>query len=205
VSHEADGYSSDLGHEQESVGRLDALRTQSAPPPARPDDKDWTWVLHRPCPDCGADVRRLSIKDVARANRANAERWRDVLSRDDEWLRTRPEPDIWSPLEYACHVRDVYRLFAERLTLMVTQDDPLFANWNPNETAEAKRYDLAEPRRVCVELTEAAEVLATAFERLPPEDALRNGRRSDGAAFTIETFARYGIHDPMHHLWDVTG
>ena len=22
-------------------------------------------------------------------------------------------------------------------------------------------------------------------------------------AFTIETFAQYVIHDPMHHLWDV--
>ncbi len=31
----------------------------------------------------------------------------------------------------------------------------------------------------------------------------RPGRRSDGASFTVETFARYMIHDPVHHLWDV--
>ena len=24
-------------------------------------------------------------------------------------------------------------------------------------------------------------------------------------AFTVETFARYFIHDPVHHLYDVTG
>ena len=33
----------------------------------------------------------------------------------------------------------------------------------------------------------------------------RTGRRSDGASFTVETFARYFIHDPVHHLYDVTG
>jgi hypothetical protein len=32
----------------------------------------------------------------------------------------------------------------------------------------------------------------------------RTGRRSDGAHFTVETFARYFIHDPVHHLYDVT-
>ncbi len=33
----------------------------------------------------------------------------------------------------------------------------------------------------------------------------RTGRYSDDASFTIETFARYFIHDPVHHLYDVTG
>ena len=33
----------------------------------------------------------------------------------------------------------------------------------------------------------------------------RTGPRSDGARFTVETFARYFVHDPVHHLYDVTG
>jgi hypothetical protein len=31
----------------------------------------------------------------------------------------------------------------------------------------------------------------------------RPGRRSDGAVFTVETFARYVVYDPARHLWDV--
>jgi uncharacterized protein YfaQ (DUF2300 family) len=27
----------------------------------------------------------------------------------------------------------------------------------------------------------------------------------DGANFTVTTFARYFVHDPVHHRWDVTG
>jgi hypothetical protein len=33
----------------------------------------------------------------------------------------------------------------------------------------------------------------------------RMGNRSDGAHFTMETFSPYLIHDPVHHLLDVTG
>ena len=32
----------------------------------------------------------------------------------------------------------------------------------------------------------------------------REGRRSDGAAFTVETLARYLLHDIVHPGWDVT-
>jgi len=37
-----------------------------------------------------------------------------------------------------------------------------------------------------------------------PDQLGRRGFRSDGAEFTIDSFARYFIHDPVHHLWDVT-
>jgi hypothetical protein len=31
----------------------------------------------------------------------------------------------------------------------------------------------------------------------------RPGRRSDGASFTVDSIARYYLHDIEHHLWDV--
>ena len=31
------------------------------------------------------------------------------------------------------------------------------------------------------------------------------GRRGDGASFTVDSFSRYMVHDPVHHLFDVTG
>lgn len=176
----------------------------AAPPPAQEDSKDWTWVLERPCPECGADVGALDMVAIANANRQNAAGWTEVLSSDVEWVRARPEPATWSPLEYACHVRDVFRLFAERLDLMLNEDNPEFQNWNPNITAEAERYDLADPATVSAELVEAATALAASFDAITPEQLTRTGRRSDGATFTVESFARYELHDPLHHLWDVT-
>jgi hypothetical protein len=55
------------------------------------------------------------------------------------------------------------------------------------------------------DLREAASVLATRFEQVTGDQWRRTGRRSDGANFTVETFGRYVIHDPVHHLYDVTG
>ena len=57
---------------------------------------------------------------------------------------------------------------------------------------------------VAGELVAAADVLAGHFAALSGPQWLRPGRRSDGASFTVETFGRYFIHDPIHHLHDVT-
>ncbi|MFF2616508.1 DinB family protein [Kitasatospora sp. NPDC001261] len=170
-----------------------------------PDTKDWTWVLERPCPDCGLETPRVVREDVAGMVRANAEGWLAVLAGDVEGLRRRPAPGVWSDLEYACHVRDVFRLFEVRLNLMLDLEDPLFPNWDQDETAVAERYGEQDPKVVAGELAEAAETLAAAFERVAGAQWARTGNRSDGARFTVESFSRYLIHDPVHHLFDVTG
>jgi hypothetical protein len=168
-----------------------------------PDTKDWTWVLRRPCPECGLDTSSFSPEALPEMIRANAAAWRQPLAAPD--AAGRPRPDKWSPLEYGCHVRDVFRLYDYRLGLMLTEDDPLFPNWDQDETAVRDRYGEQDPSRVTRELAEAADVLAGRFADVSSDQWQRPGRRSDGAAFTVETFGRYFIHDPVHHLYDATG
>jgi hypothetical protein len=169
-----------------------------------PDTKDWTWVLTRACPECGFDARSFPREEVAERTRGNAARWRELLAGRDD-LRTRPAPGTWSPLEYACHVRDACRRFDERLALMLTQDGPHYPNWDQDQTAIEDRYAEQNPDTVLKELRQAAESLAAAFESVTGDAWHRTGTRSDGAHFTVETFARYFVHDPIHHLYDVTG
>lgn len=165
-----------------------------------PDTKDWTWVLQRPCPECGFDAATIAPEEVAQLILVNAEAWADVLCGE---VRARPEPGVWSPLEYACHVRDVLRLYDERLVLMLTQDDPLFANWDQDATARAERYSEQDPSRVAGEFADAARTIANRFDGLGALQWSRTGRRSDGASFTVDSFARYFLHDLVHHLYDV--
>lgn len=169
-----------------------------------PDTKDWTWVLQRPCPECGLDTRGFPRESVPGLIRANAERWR-LLLLSGSGHRQRPAPGTWSQLEYGCHVRDVLRLYDTRLTLMLTQDGPHYPNWDQDATAVADRYAEQYQDRVAAELAAAGEVIAARFERVAGDQWLRTGFRSDGAAFTVESFARYFVHDPVHHLYDVTG
>jgi hypothetical protein len=168
-----------------------------------PDTKDWTWVLERPCEECGFDASTFLPADVPARIRRDLPAWVARPAAPD--VRTRPAEDVWSPLEYGAHVRDVFRLFRLRLALMLEQDDPVFENWDQDATALEERYDLQEPGRVAHELVEAGNQVADAFAQVGGSEWQRSGRRGDGARFTVETFARYFVHDPVHHLWDVTG
>jgi hypothetical protein len=173
------------------------------PPTIPPDTKDWTWVLERTCPECGFGTADISRDEVGAMLRDNARSWHALLSGGPR-VRHRARPDHWSILEYGCHVRDVCRQYLQRLDLMLEQDGPHYPNWDQDATAVEQRYDLADPASVATELVEAAEALATRFDEVTDDQWERTGYRSDGARFTIESFARYFIHDPVHHLADVS-
>ena len=166
-----------------------------------PDDKNWTWVLEKPCADCGFDASSFDATGTGAALRDQVVRWVAVLSQSD--VNVRPKPGVWSPLEYACHVRDVFRKFDERLALMLNEMDPAFENWDQDATAIEDRYDLQNAADVANELQEAGISLADRFDSVAGEQWSRTGFRSDGSAFTVESIAKYLMHDPVHHLWDV--
>ena len=166
-----------------------------------PDDKNWTWVLERPCPECGFVTDDWPADEIGARIRANAAAWPALLA--DPRARVRPDDAHWSALEYGCHVRDVFRLGQYRLGLMLDQDAPRFANWDQDVTAIEDRYGEQDPRSVIAEIEAAAVAFAERYDAVSGADWQRTGLRSDGAAFTVESFARYLIHDPVHHVWDV--
>jgi hypothetical protein len=170
--------------------------------PIVPDTKDWTWVLSRPCSECGfvaADVDRDRLGPLVRDNAAA---WQAVLARP-EGLADRPSDDRWSALEYAGHIEDVYRIMDARLALMLAEDDPAFANWDQDATADERRYGRADPAELGAALDTAAGVLAARYETVEGPAWDRTGRRSDGATFTVDSLGRYMLHDVVHHLDDV--
>jgi len=168
-----------------------------------PDNKDWTWVLERRCPECGFVASELQRDQIPPMIRANAQAWADILARDLAELRRRPREDRWSPLEYACHVRDVFRIFGERLNLMVDLDEPTFRNWDQDRTALESHYEGQDPEVVRVELSNAATALADDFDRVETTAWQRRGARSDGAEFSVLSIGQYMLHDVVHHLHDV--
>jgi hypothetical protein len=171
--------------------------------PIVPDDKDWTWVLHEVCPECGFDTATVDPDELAGRIAATSRAWEAILGGPD--VRLRPDDETWSPLEYACHVRDVHRVYAGRVGRMLTEDDPFFENWDQDATAVEGRYGEQDPAVVARELTAAGEELGALFAGVSGGGWARTGRRSDGAAFTVDSIGRYYLHDIEHHLWDVTG
>ncbi len=167
-----------------------------------PDTKDWTWVLDRSCPECGFDAPGLDRGRIPQAIRDNATLWEVVLGTDDAAVR--PSANVWSPLEYASHVRDVHRLFGERLARMLGDDDPAFDNWDQDAAAVDGDYGSQDPATVAPDVVAAADTVAGSYEQVADDQWQRTGRRSDGATFTVDTFARYHLHDLVHHAHDVS-
>ncbi len=169
--------------------------------PIRPDTKDWTWVLARPCPECGFEPTSVHPTDVAGHIRADAADWVPRLARAG--VRDRPQPSVWSTLEYGCHVRDVHRTFHHRVRLMLDEDEPRFPNWDQDETAVADDYGSKDPATVATELFDAANIVADTYTAVPADAWSRRGLRSNGSEFTVASIAIYHLHDLVHHAYDV--
>ena len=167
-----------------------------------PDTKDWTWVLEKPCEQCGFDPATVARENLPELIHENTRGWYDVLADAD--YAVRPAPHVWSRLEYACHVRDVHELFAKRVRLMLDEDDPTFENWDQDATAVEQAYDLQEPGTVGTELVERAAEVAAVYASVEDDQWQRPGRRSNGSLFTVESMGVYHLHDVVHHLWDVS-
>jgi hypothetical protein len=174
------------------------------PPTTQPlkDTKDWTWTTRLRCPDCGLEAGTVEIAEIADRTELAVAEWVQILTQSPAADR-RPEPQVWSPLEYGAHVRDVLELF--RLVLMLIEDAPTFSNWDQDEAAIAGDYPMLDPDQVAAEIASVGETFIARMRSLEESQIERIGTRSDGAEFTVRTFLQYFLHDVVHHLWDVTG
>ena len=66
-----------------------------------------------------------------------------------------------------------------------------------------RRRRTTSPDVAIAQLEREAEATASAFDAVAGAQWRRPGRRSDGASFTVETFAVYFLHDVVHHVHDV--
>ena len=162
--------------------------------PIVPDDKDWTWVLGQVCQECGFDSAAVDRDEMAGRIAATSRAWEEILGRPG--VRQRPDDDTWSPLEYACHVRDVHRVYAGRVGRMLTEDDPHYENWDQDVTAVEERYGEQDPAVVATELTAAGEEASPHCSRCVGRgmDTHRPAQRR--GVFTVDSISRYYL--PRH-------
>ena len=164
-----------------------------------PETADWTFVIDNGCTECGFSAQE--VESTGDRLRATIPLWREALTRGD--ASERPEPTVWSPVEYACHARDTCRIFRERLELMLREENPAFANWDQDTTAVEEDYFHQAPAEVADQLVAEAEATAAAFDAVRADQWERPSRRSNGSVFTVRTFAIYFLHDIEHHVHDV--
>ena len=105
---------------------------------------------------------------------------RFLAGEDESILLTRPSPDVWSALAYACHVRDVLSVFDARIARMLTEDAPELGWWDHEAAVEADAYEKQVPTEVAAALAANAAALSATLSAVPEEGWDRTGTRRDG-------------------------
>ena len=83
---------------------------------------------------------------------------------DDATLRRRVNPETWSPLEYMCHVRDVFLIQRDRAVLALIEDRPSYPRMYREERVDVVRYGEESPGQAGhQQLGVAAEMVVWAF------------------------------------------
>jgi S-DNA-T family DNA segregation ATPase FtsK/SpoIIIE len=157
------------------------------------------------CPECGLDYDTVSKADAAVAVRSFPRRFAEQLHRsdgDEPLLRRRPEPSVWSPLEYTAHVRDGFAWMADTVRRMVTETNPVIDFFDPDELAERDGYNGQAVHDVLAALDANAHRFADVIDDVSTDDLGRMAQFSWGDRDVL-MMIRNGVHEGKHHLRDV--
>jgi hypothetical protein len=156
------------------------------------------------CDECEFVYGDVAAADVPGRLGGLAERYADALSLVPD-IRLRPAPDVWSALEYTCHVRDVLRVQGERLDLALRVDGPELVPMGRDDLVVGAAYNRQDPDRVLDALAAHADVLGTAFAALGPRELARVARYPwpEPTERTMLWLGRHTVHEGEHHLLDV--
>jgi hypothetical protein len=161
--------------------------------------------LVEPCAECGF-VYDLDRTEIVRRLEADATAFVARFGElDRSAARRRPAPEVWSPLEYACHLRDVLGVQHDRVELMQRESTPSLRPMGRDERVVADRYNEQDPDVVGTELQAAAATLADRLAHFDDEAWLRTARYNypTEQVRTVEWIGTHTVHELQHHRHDI--
>ncbi|RAU93030.1 DinB family protein [Mycobacterium colombiense] len=128
-----------------------------------------------------------------------------LLCNDAVHVCRRPRPGVWSPLEYACHLRDVLLVQRERVLAARRVNGADCAPMGREERAEHEGYNEQDPTAVARQLTDAAALFANVLTRLSAADWDRTVVYHYPATSeqSLRWVAVHTAHELQHHLLDI--
>ncbi len=155
------------------------------------------------CVECGFDGEHLMTGDAITALRSMGRRWRELFKDIPEGeLRTRPDPQTWSPLEYAAHTRDVIALVGRGMNEVLKGTERSFPGMEPDPPGTDHGYNALEPAEVLDQLGAEAERMADRASKALPAHWSRMATMG-GEPTNAGWLLRHAVHDASHHLRDV--
>lgn len=157
------------------------------------------------CEECGFVYHLDHVAMAIRVLPALAEEMAQLLRTREADLRARRRPEVWSPLEYGCHLRDVFLVQRERVLLARRVDRPELTSMGRDERVEHDDYASQKPEDVARQLSDAAQLFAGVLGKLSPADWERVALYPfpEPTPRTLAWVAVHTVHEARHHLMDV--
>lgn len=156
------------------------------------------------CQPCGINYPEVSVEAALSSIDALPAQLRTVLSEiPEEDLRVRPEPGIWSAVEYVCHIRDVLAATTIRLHRTRTEDHPAVDPMLNDLRADCFAYINRELPPLLDEVTDMTDGLLREAARVSGSDWDRKHFRYRGEDRSARWLIRQAMHESSHHLRDI--
>ena len=163
-------------------------------------------MVQQRCEECGYAYNLAAANEAGDEIRSGAAELAQLLTATGQTtLAQRTAPELWSPLEYACHVRDMLLAQRERVLLARRVDVPESVPMGRDERVAHEGYAEQDPAEVAEEVTMAARLLANALGRLDAADwELRLVYNwPERTERTLRWVAAHTLHEVRHHLLDM--
>lgn len=155
------------------------------------------------CQECGfnyeteAEVTATAIRDGAGEV--------GMLLRGPGEPRRRRQPDVWSPLEYGCHLRDMLLVQRERVLAARRTDRYVCTTMGRDERVDHDGYRDQDPEDVARQLTDAAQLFGNVLDRLGATDWTRVVvyNYPEPTERSLRWVAAHTLHEVRHHLVDI--
>jgi hypothetical protein len=145
-------------------------------------------------PAAAATIRRLAGEVAA------------VLGTPDVDLAGRRQPDVWSPLEYGCHLRDVLLVQRERMLRARWDNGFTCVSMGRDVRVELEGYAEQNPADVARQLTDAALMFGIVLDRLGDDwDNTMVYSWPQPHSASLRWVAVHTVHEARHHLHDIRG
>ena len=157
------------------------------------------------CGDCDFTYDLTQASSAGAGVVELAEEIASILGRRDVALRRRPDLEVWSPLEYGCHVRDVLLAQRERALAARRSSGAACAPMGREERVDHDGYNEQDPVAVARQLKDAAMLFANVLARLDDGDWDRTVvyNYPEAQERSLRWVAIHTVHDLRHHLADI--
>ena len=157
------------------------------------------------CDDCGFSYDLDTAEAAGPAIVAGVGTATDLVLGAGPEARRRTEPDMWSPLEYACHLRDVLLVQRERVLEARRTETPSFTPMGRDERVDHDGYAGQAPVDVARQLGDAAALFGNVLARLGEDEWDRTVVYSypRPAERSLRWVAVHTVHEVVHHTEDI--